>query len=231
MAEDSVNIWVKLPKVWVKALRVAAKESGDGTVNDFIRHQLNLSAYVHQIARELGDELPDLTIPQKKKRVQAVHITDLRHLVGDRASKKAIRIIERRKGTQAEIEAAVDEVLKALVPFPAVKIADWFWHTKSGTQIAWALWTIYKDEALTPSQAVRLATGTRRRTDLARLVWFVKKGRLKIYYNPTRPSRAHYFRRSDIIRLADEKAFVPKPRSKKKENPVDTSTPERPTQQ
>lgn len=146
-------------------------------------------------------------------RVVSVWRANLTQLCEKRASAEAIAIIEANVADGEVLEKAIEEVTKALCPWPALKISDWFWETTSGRKIAWAQWKLYGSDAISPSQAARLLWGKNTNTNLKRIQNFIRQGRLHSYFNPTiigektkktgRIYRSTYVRRSEVLHLIE----------------------------
>ncbi len=161
--------------------------------------------------------------PQVRKKVlkavKNVWRASLTDLCGKRCKPEFIAIVERGIADNDVLEEAVNEVVKALCPFPAVRISPWFWETHAGRIVAWAQWKLYGHEALTPSQAARLFWGLAGRRELNRVVKLIQHRKLTGYFNPTVIAKRHeqtgrtahstYVRRSQVLHLIEIDDFNP----------------------
>ena len=163
-----------------------------------------------------------------RRRAKNVWTASLTELCQKHCKQKFIDIVEERTAERAVLENAVNHVVKALCPFPALKISPWFWETKGGRKVAWAQWKLYGEEALTPSQAARLFWGKANNLQLRNVARLIEYGHLHSYFNPNviaarykqtgRIYHSTYVRRSEVLHLIEIDGFEPKKKRTAKKN-------------
>jgi hypothetical protein len=111
--------------------------------------------------------------------------------------------------TPEQIRNALTEIMPLLRPYPALRIADWFWETLAGKQVSQSQWMAYEDEAITPSAASRMIWGLDTKPRLIALQGLIIRGEIHNYRRPNNtllgtqgkpghPPRPFYLRRSEV---------------------------------
>lgn len=172
--------------------------------------------------------IPD-RIDGMSKKIKNVWRAELREICGGRCRLEYIKIVEERTADNETLADALEHVLRAVCPPPAQRISLWFYETKAGQKIAWAMWKLWGHEAITLSQACRLFWGDASPRYLGRLNRLVKLNKIKIYFDPTvlverkrangalpkraqksgRIWRSSYVRHSDVMKLIELDDYNP----------------------
>jgi len=167
-----------------------------------------------------------VVLKRVRKQAKNVWTASLTELCQKHCKQKYIDIVEECTAEPSVLEDAVKHVVKALCPFPALKISPWLWETKGGRKVAWAQWKLYSEEALTPSQAARLFWGSAGNLQLRKVARLIEYEYLHSYFNPNviaarykqtgRIYHSTYVRRSEVLALIETGDFERKSRKKRK---------------